>query len=74
MVDIFTISGERVAIIDGVNPDAPRIGLYNISWNMKNEADKPVASGVYIVYARLFSAKNQGDQLAEAHSKVAVIR
>jgi len=76
VLDIFTISGERVITLseDKDNAEDAYAGLYNIGWDMKNEAEKPVASGVYIVYARLYSAENQGEQLAEAHSKVAVIR
>jgi len=74
IVDIFTISGERVVTIEGGIDEDSFIGLYKIPWDMKNDADKSVASGVYMVYARLFSSERQGYRLAEAHSKVAVIR
>ncbi len=74
VVDIFTIAGERVATVtDGVAEDVS-IGLYKISWDLENDSDEPVASGIYMAYARMFTDAKKDYQLAEAHTKVAIIR
>jgi len=78
VVDIFSVVGEYLATI---STDQPNIfqgnsahGEVVFGWDLKNKEGRHVASGVYIAYARLFSAKKDGQLLAEDKVKVAVIR
>jgi len=73
LVDIFTVAGERVRTVQGP-VDEGEHGLYKITWDMKNEAGKEVASGAYVAYARLYDSDKKSTLLAEDHVKVAVIR
>ncbi len=78
VVDIFSIAGEYLTTI---STDQPNLfqgnsahGEVVFGWDLRNKERRPVASGVYIAYARLFSAKKDGQLLAEDKVKVAVIR
>jgi hypothetical protein len=78
MVDIFSIAGERVASIasdralsyQGSFAHGDRV----IAWDMKNEAGKPVASGAYVAYARMYTSIKNGRFIAQAKAKIAIIR
>jgi hypothetical protein len=75
VIDIFTIAGERVATIDDISGSGQQYaGVHYADWDLRNERGAEVASGVYIAYARLWSAEKKGILLAEDHKKVAVIR
>ena len=78
-LDIYTVAGELVRSLDqsymGEDRFGPRPGgIYEIGWDMKNQAGKNVASGVYLAVARLFDVSNRRIQLAEDQVKVALIR
>jgi len=74
LVDIFDIAGEYICTLNTISRSDGRDGKYWTEWNLKNAKNNEVASGVYIAYARLYSAKNKGKLLAEVKTKVAVIR
>lgn len=75
VIDIFSLAGERVATVDSLSSSAQQyLGIHYADWDLRNEAGVDVASGVYIAYARLWSAERKGVLLAEDHKKVAVIR
>ncbi len=75
VIDIFSLAGERVATVDSLSSSAQQyLGIHYADWDLKNDAGNDVASGVYIAYARLWSAERKGALLAEDHKKVAVIR
>jgi hypothetical protein len=75
-VDIFNVAGEFITTL--TRPDElrgdPTRGSYIVTWDAKNQGGKDVASGVYLAYARLYSASKKGELLAEDKAKVAVIR
>jgi hypothetical protein len=77
-LDIYTVAGELVQTLEyGYGDDrvGPRPGgIYEIGWNMKNQSGKDVASGVYLVVARLFDRTGRQTEVAEKQVKVAVIR
>ncbi len=75
-VDIFTAAGEYICTLDVLSFDlgGERTGQYWTRWDLKNGAGDPVASGVYIVYGRLFGDNNHGQLIAEGRTKVLVIR
>ena len=71
-MDIFNIAGEHVASIDNDLP-SDRFDPVIVEWNMKNQAGKDVASGVYLCYVRLYAPDGK-TLLAEDKMKVAIIR
>jgi hypothetical protein len=79
-LDLFTVAGELVRTMEvpyqlGGDRYGPRPGGgYEIGWDMKNQAGKDVASGVYLAVARLFDGSRKKTQLVEQQVKVAVIR
>lgn len=79
-VDIYTVAGERVRTISREDrqeerrSDWRRGGNWYAEWDLTNESGADIASGVYLVYARLYSKAKRGVLLAEDHSKVLVIR
>ena len=77
-LDIYSVAGELVRTLEvpfGDDRYGPRPGGgYEIGWDMKNQAGKDVASGVYLAIARLFEDGRRKIQLAEKQVKVAVIR
>jgi hypothetical protein len=79
LVDLFTVAGERVRTVEGNVAMESRngdqlTGVYEVGWDMKNDAGKDVASGVYLAVARLYVDESKSHQLAEDRVKVAVIR
>jgi hypothetical protein len=78
-LDIYSVAGELVRSLEGVYSGQDRIGpvpgqVYEIGWDMKNQAGKEVASGIYLAVARLFGGQGRTNPLAEERVKVAVIR
>jgi hypothetical protein len=75
-VDIFNVAGEFVNhVASSVSPIChEKVVEFQTEWDMKNEAGREVASGVYIAVARLYSAPKRGVLLAEDKVKVAIIR
>jgi len=78
-LDIYSVAGELVRTLEGVYAGQDRIGplpgqVYEIGWDMKNQAGRGVASGVYLAVARLFGGPNGATPLTEGRVKVAVIR
>ncbi|MEW5796489.1 MAG: MXAN_6640 family putative metalloprotease [Candidatus Zixiibacteriota bacterium] len=78
-LDIYTVAGELVRSLErlftGEDRQGPRPGgMYEVGWDMRNQAGKNVASGVYLAVARLFGGAGFRTQLAEERVKVAVIR
>jgi flagellar hook assembly protein FlgD len=63
-ISIFTVAGEEIYRSErrSVNPGDP----HSFTWSARNENDEPVASGVYIVQARIGSEVR--------HQKVLVVR
>ncbi|UCC45099.1 MAG: hypothetical protein JSU65_04060, partial [Candidatus Zixiibacteriota bacterium] len=79
-VDVFAVSGELVRTVRAQASGEPMRGeeglviRFDIPWDMKNEANRDVASGVYLAYARLREAHNLSALYAEDRAKVAIIR
>lgn len=73
-VDIYTVAGERIRTVNNITWREARFGEFFTEWDLKNESGQDIASGVYLIYARLFSKAKRGVLLAEDHSKVLVIR
>jgi len=73
-VDIYTVAGERLRTLDAVYRSDWRKGVYWASWDLKNEAGKDVASGIYLAHAQLYSKTKSGVLLHEKTTKLAVIR
>jgi hypothetical protein len=78
-LDIYSVAGELVRTLEGIYAGQDRIGpvpgqVYEIGWDMKNQAGREVASGVYLAVARLFGGPGRTNPLAEDRVKVAVIR
>ena len=79
-VDMYTVAGELVRTREMQVPGTldrdtgPPQVIYEIDWDMKNASGRDVASGVYLVYARLYSSEKMMNLLAEARAKVAIIR
>ncbi|RKX24623.1 MAG: hypothetical protein DRP45_07800 [Candidatus Zixiibacteriota bacterium] len=78
-VDLYTVAGEYVALVEGsyLGEDRlgnSRVGVYEAGWDMKNQTGRDVASGVYLAYARLFTDVEREVLLAESHQKVVIIR
>ncbi|MEW5993515.1 MAG: MXAN_6640 family putative metalloprotease [Candidatus Zixiibacteriota bacterium] len=75
-VDIFTLAGEFVKSIDtAVAPSIREKQVeFALSWDMKNELGRQVASGVYIAVGRVFASDKHTELLAEDRVKVAIIR
>ena len=63
-ISIFTVTGEQVykSQRESVSPGDP----HSFTWSARNENDEPVASGIYIVQARI------GDEVR--HQKILVVR
>lgn len=63
-ISVFTVAGEQIYKSErlSVNPGDP----YSFTWNARNESDEVVASGIYIVQARI------GDEIH--HQKILVVR
>ncbi len=77
-MDVFSLAGERVASVEGIfNGNDSRgthpHGVFSAEWDMTTDSHQPVASGAYLVYARLYTDP-EGDPVAEKRVKVAVIR
>jgi len=78
-VDLFTVAGEHLVALEGIyvgndRTGSSRHGVFEVGWDMKNQAGKDVASGVYLAYARLYEGSDKTNLLAEDKVKVAVIR
>jgi hypothetical protein len=92
LIDIFTVAGDKVRSLKVTKFDPisnfPR-GELIFGWDIKNAHGSKVASGVYLVYARLHAGilrtvvapgggtvdeVSRGDILAEAKTKVAIIK
>jgi len=79
VVDVYTISGAYLAslVADFSGEDRNgefRTGIYETTWNLKNQSGNEVASGAYLAYARLFRTIDRKDLLAEDRVKIAVIK
>lgn len=74
VVDIYNTAGEYIKTLEGSDVIDERNGLYIAEWDMKNNSDKDVASGVYIANAKLLSRQFTGDVITEAQTKVLVVR
>jgi hypothetical protein len=81
-MDIYSLAGEYVRFVDTVVAIDPinvylgndRTVLWEAEWDMNNATGDEVASGVYIILARMYSSAEGGTLLAEKTAKVAVIR
>lgn len=78
-IDFYTIAGDYLnsVVADFAQEDRVgehRTGIYEATWNLKNQAGRQVASGAYLAYARLYSSSDQKELLAEDRVKVAVIK
>ena len=73
-VDIFNVAGERIRTLDGATQSDERLGVYTAEWDLKNASGEPVASGVYVAFARLFADSDHKQLLSEDKTKVLVIR
>lgn len=78
-IDLFNVAGEYIRTLTGefLRDDRLgeyRTGLYTASWNLRNQAENDVASGVYLARARLFQNGNKHEVLAEDKVKLALIR
>ncbi len=78
-IDLYTIAGERIktltaGTVSEFSQFIVRDGLYEIEWDLLNDSNNEVASGVYIAFARLFSNSSKDNLLVKAHTKVAIIR
>jgi len=78
-LDLFTVAGELIKSVEhvyaGEDREGPRPGgVFEIDWDMKNQAGKDVASGVYLAVARLYEGVNKNVLLVVDQTKVAVIR
>ena len=60
---------------DSHDREGPRSGgVFEIGWDMKNEAGKEVASGVYLAVVRMYEGDSPVELLVTDQTKVAVIR
>jgi len=78
-LEVYTVAGEIVRTIDEVQDSHDRSGprpggVFEIGWDIKNQAGKDVASGVYLVVARLYEGTSTNTMLVTDQTKVAVIR
>lgn len=78
-LEVYTVAGEIVRTIDEVQDSHDRSGprpggVFEIGWDMKNQAGEDVASGVYLVVARLYEGTSTNTMLVSDQTKVAVIR
>ncbi len=78
-LDVFNVAGEIVQTLkvafDGTGREGPRLGgIFETEWDMKNQAGREVASGVYLVVARLYDSQAKAILLVQDRVKVAVIR
>lgn len=84
-IDVFTVTGEqvrRVATRIVVDPNNiyganNRRVIWESQWDMRNDAGQEVASGVYLILARLYSVESDADRgglVTEKTTKVVVIR
>ena len=74
-VDVFNVAGEFVRGFTSVTPHhCGKQVEFTAEWDMKNEWDKGVASGVYIAVGRVYSSAKKSLLLAEDKVKVAIIR
>ncbi len=79
-VEIYTVAGELVRIIeeaqDSHDRTGPRAGgEFELAWDMTNGVGEDVASGVYLVVARMYQGtSNTNTVLVTEQTKVAVIR
>lgn len=79
LVDLYTVAGEYIRTLEGDYFGEDRAGdhlhgLFEVAWDMRNQAGNEVASGVYLAYARLYNNADKTQLLAEDRVKVAVIR
>jgi hypothetical protein len=74
VLDLFNVAGEHVATLAEIDWYDPRLGQYELRWDMTNSSGNSVASGVYIGYARLYSDSRKHNLLCELKEKVAIIR
>ena len=68
------MAGERIRTLDGATQSDERLGVYTAEWDLKNASGEPVASGVYVAFARLFADSDHKQLLSEDKTKVLVIR
>jgi len=74
VVDLFTVAGERVRTLSGAEPVGETAGMYEVHWDLRNDAGRDVVSGAYVAVARLYESSARKRVLAESTTKVAVIR
>jgi hypothetical protein len=72
-LDLFDVAGQRLRTINMVRLADLRLGLWESDWDMTNASGSPVASGVYLCVARLFSSPNAAP-LIESTVKVLIVR
>ncbi len=81
-MDIFTVNGEYIRHIDTVLSigatdiylQDDRTVLWEIVWDLKNESGMDVASGIYLIVAKMCNSDSNGSLLVEKTTKVAIIR
>ena len=75
-IDIFTVAGERLFSIQKGNWDNDAIddNSFELTWDMKNESGKDVASGVYLAVARFYDDDGKGNLLSEEKTKLLIVR
>ncbi|MFH1373154.1 MAG: MXAN_6640 family putative metalloprotease [bacterium] len=74
-VDVFNLAGEFVRRMESGTPiHCGKIIEFTTSWDMKNEHEREVASGVYIAMGRVYASSRQRELLVEDRVKVVIIR
>lgn len=74
IIDIFSVAGDHVCTLDETAIADERLGEYTVEWDLENAGGEDVASGVYIIFGRLFDSSSMRILLAEDKTKVVVIR
>ncbi len=74
IIDIFDIAGQYLRTLTLTFSDQERSGLWDADWDMTNGSGSPVASGVYLCVARLFSDAASTAPLVESTVKVLIVR
>ncbi len=72
--DLYNTAGEYIANVSRYASGVEHPTLYELSWDMKNGAGNPVASGAYIALVRLYSKERNGVLLAESTAKLLIVR
>jgi flagellar hook assembly protein FlgD len=67
-IKAYDVSGELVRALD---PHLASAGMVEQSWDLRNSAGQPVASGVYLLR---FTATDDGGEKVQAWVKCAVVR